>query len=220
MSSPSKPSAGVAAIMIGRVRGPLVYKGIDEVMVEAGGVGYRLHISVTTGNQLPPLNEEVVLWVTTKLRDDAIQLYGFFESREQDMFLRLLKVNGVGPKLAFAIISGGELGQLERQLINQEVDELAKLPGVGKKLSRRLVLELGELLKKELGELAVLELSSDVVAGPGSGGVLTNELMEALQALGYRSNEVEAITVKVVRDHSGLGLEALLKLVLQELHRG
>ena len=59
-----------------------------------------------------------------------------------------------------------------------------------------------------------------MVAGPGSGGVLTNELMEALQALGYRSNEVEAITVKVVRDHSGLGLEALLKLVLQELHRG
>ena len=206
--------------MIGRVRGPLVYKGIDEVMVEAGGVGYRLHISVTTANQLPSLNEEVVLWVTTKLRDDAIQLYGFFESREQDMFLRLLKVNGVGPKLAFAIISGGELGQLERQLINQEVDELAKLPGVGKKLSRRLVLELGELLKKELGELAVLELSSNVVAGPGSGGALVNELMEALQALGYRSNEVEVITVKVVRDHPSLRLEALLKLVLQELHRG
>ncbi len=206
--------------MIGRVRGPLVYKGIDEVMVEAGGVGYRLQVSVTTGNQLPPLNEEVVLWVTTKLRDDAIQLYGFFERREQIMFLRLLKVNGVGPKLAFAIIAGGDLGRLERQLVNQEVDELAKLPGVGKKLSRRLVLELGELLKKELGDIALSDLVGQSASGEGSSSVTAYELMEALQALGYRSSEVEAISAKVLREHPGLEVEKLLKLVLQELHRG
>ena len=205
--------------MIGRVRGPLIYKGVDEVMVEAGGVGYRLQVSMTTGNQLPALNEEVILWVTTKLREDAIQLYGFFERREQDMFLRLLKVNGVGPKLAFAIISGGELTQLERQLINQEVDELAKLPGVGKKLSRRLVLELGELLKKELGEL-VLPGVVEPLGGEVASGASAHDLMEALQALGYRSNEVETITAKVLRNHPESTLEALLKLVLQELHRG
>ncbi len=205
--------------MIGRVRGLLVYKGIDEVMVEAGGVAYRLQVSATTSDQLPPLNDEVVLWVTTKLRDDAILLYGFFERREQEMFLRLLKVNGVGPKLAFAIISGGDLGQLESQLVNQEVEELAKLPGVGKKLSRRLVLELGELLKKELGDLALSDLIP-VRGGGGGATVLAHELMEALQALGYRSNEVEAITAKVLREHSGSELETLLKLVLQELHRG
>ena len=205
--------------MIGRIRGLLVYKGINEVMVEAGGVGYQLSVSVATRDQLPVLDEEVVLWVTTKLRDDAISLYGFLERREQVMFLRLLKVNGVGPKLAFAIISGGDLGRLESQLINQEVEELAKLPGVGKKLSRRLVLELGELLKKELGELVL----SDSAGQPGSGqadSVLSHDLMAALQALGYRSSEVETITAKVLRNHPGLELEALLKLVLQELHRG
>ena len=206
--------------MIGRVRGPLVYKGIDEVMVEAGGVGYRLQVSATTVGQLPPLNEEVVLWVTTKLRDDAIQLYGFFERREQNMFLHLLKVNGVGPKLAFAIISGADLNRLERQLINQEVEELAKLPGVGKKLSRRLVLELGELLKKELGDIALIDLAGGSVGEEVASSVLANDLMDALQALGYRSGEVESITAKVLRAHSGLELENLLKLVLQELHRG
>jgi Holliday junction DNA helicase RuvA len=206
--------------MIGRIRGPLVYKDTDEVMVEAGGVGYRLQVSTTTGDKLPVLNEEVVLWVTTKLRDDAISLYGFFERREQEMFLRLLKVNGVGPKLAFAIISGGDLSQLERQLVNQEVEELAKLPGVGKKLSRRLVLELGELLKKELGDLALSDFPASTIGAQGAANVLAHELMEALQALGYRSNEVEAITAKVLREHSGSELETLLKLVLQELHRG
>ncbi len=202
--------------MIGRIRGPLVYKDTDEVMVEAGGVGYRLQVSTTTGDKLPVLNEEVVLWVTTKLRDDAIQLYGFFERREQVMFLRLLKVNGVGPKLAFAIISGADLDRLERQLINQEVEELAKLPGVGKKLSRRLVLELGELLKKELGDIIL----SDLVGHSTSGDGVAHELMEALQVLGYRSSEVETLTVKVLHEHPGLKVEKLLKLVLQELHHG
>ncbi|MCK5540066.1 MAG: Holliday junction branch migration protein RuvA [Deltaproteobacteria bacterium] len=206
--------------MIGRIRGPLVYKGIDEVMVEAGGVGYRLLVSAATRDQLPVLDEEVVLWVTTKLRDDAISLYGFLERREQIMFLRLLKVNGVGPKLAFAIIAGGDLNRLESQLINQEVEELAKLPGVGKKLSRRLVLELGELLKKELGDLVLSDLTGPSADGQRIGSVLARDLMAALQALGYRSSEVETLTAKLLRDHPGLELEALLKLVLQELHRG
>ena len=206
--------------MIGRIRGLLVYKGIDEVMVEAAGVGYHLLVSAATRDQLPSLNEEIILWVTTKLRDDAISLYGFLERREQMMFLRLLKVNGVGPKLAFAIISGGDLSRLERQLINQDVEELAKLPGVGKKLSRRLVLELGELLKKELGDLALSNFTGPSAGGQGADSVLAQELMAALQALGYRSSEVETITAKVLRDHPGLELEALLRQVLLELHRG
>ena len=206
--------------MIGRIRGLLVYKGINEVMVEAGGVGYRLLVSAATRDQLPVLDEEIVLWVTTKLRDDAISLYGFLERREQVMFLRLLKVNGVGPKLAFAIIAGGDLARLESQLINQEFDQLAKLPGVGKKLSRRLVLELGELLKKELGELALSDLAGPSADGERTGSVLAQELMAALQVLGYRSSEVETVSARVLRGNPGAEIETLLKLVLQELHRG
>ena len=124
--------------MIGRIRGSVIYKSESEVIVEAAGVGYTLLISATTRNQLPPLDGEAILWVTTRFRDDLIALYGFIDRREQTMFLRLLKVNGVGPKLAFAIISGASIDQLERQLVNREAAELAKLPGVGKKLSQRL----------------------------------------------------------------------------------
>lgn len=206
--------------MIGRIRGALVYKSESEVIVEAAGVGYTLQISATTRNQLPPLDDEIVLWVTTRFRDDLIFLYGFLERREQTMFLRLLKVNGVGPKLAFTIISGASIDQLERQLVNREATELAKLPGVGKKLSQRLVLELGELLKKELGEIELADLlETNVGAGHGHNNV-GRELMAALEALGYRHSEVESTVAGVLKNHPEQELEVLLKLTLQEFLRG
>ncbi len=206
--------------MIGRIRGVLIYRSESEVIVEAGGVGYRLQISATTRDRLPVLDEELALWVTTRFRDDQIFLYGFLERREQTMFLRLLKVNGVGPKLAFAIISGASIDQLERQLINQEAKELAKLPGVGKKLSQRLVLELGEFLKKELGELEL----SDLCGVDGDVGYRKNdvgrELLAALTALGYRESEVAGTVAGILKKYPDQALEVYLKMVLQEFHRG
>jgi len=206
--------------MIGRIRGSLIYKSEDEVIVEAAGVGYTLHISAATRNQLPTLNDEIILWVTTRFRDDQIFLYGFFERREQMMFLRLLKVNGVGPKLAFAIISGASIDQLESWLVNQKATELVKLPGVGKKLSQRLVLELGEALKKELGVIELADLKTDLRNGKGSGRDVGRDLIAALEALGYRSSEVEVCVAGILREHPGQKLEVLLKLALQEFHRG
>jgi Holliday junction DNA helicase RuvA len=205
--------------MIGRIRGALISRQATEVMVEAGGVGYSLQVSSATAARLPALEEEVTLWVTTRFRDDLIQLYGFAERREQEMFLRLLKVSGVGPKLAFAIISGGDVGRLEAQLIEGEVDELCKLPGVGKKLSKRLILELGEALKKELGD----EYRPGLSAGGSNAeaaAVIEQELLAALEALGYRRQEVEKAARAKLEAAPGAGLETLLKLVLQELHRG
>jgi len=206
--------------MIGRIRGVLIDRTATEVMVEAGGVGYCLQVSTATVARLPALEEEVVLWVTTRFREDVIQLYGFADRREQEMFLRLLKISGVGPKLAFAIISGGDVGRLERQLIRGEVEELCKLPGVGKKLSKRLILELGEVLKKELGDAD--GFASGSIDGPEAvvDAVVERELLAALEALGYRRQEVEKVAGEKLRNHPGTGTETLLKLVLQELHRG
>jgi len=206
--------------MIGRIRGALVYRSESEVIVEAGGVGYRLLISATTRDRLPALEDEIVLWVTTRFRDDQIFLYGFLERREQTMFLRLLKVNGVGPKLAFAIISGASIDQLERQLINQEAKELAKLPGVGKKLSQRLVLELGEFLKKELGELELADLQGGGNDAECNKNDVGRELLAALAALGYRESEVATTVAGILRKNPDQALEVLLKLALQEFHRG
>ena len=206
--------------MIGRIRGILLFRNDSEVIVEAAGVGYTLQISAATRDRLPLLGAELTLWVTTRFRDDQIFLYGFLEQREQTMFLRLLKVNGVGPKLAFTIISGASIDQLERQLVNQEAKELAKLPGVGKKLSQRLVLELGEVLKKELGELELSDLCGcDNGSEPGPKAV-GRELLAALEALGYRENEVAATVAGILRKHPDEALEVLLKMALQEFHRG
>ncbi len=207
--------------MIGRIRGTLVYRSETEVIVEAGGVGYTLQIAATTRERLPELEKELLLWVTTRFRDDQIFLYGFLERREQTMFLRLLKVNGVGPKLAFTIISGAPIDQLERELVNQEATALAKLPGVGKKLSQRLVLELGEALKKELGEVELADLRTELKSASGSGRDVGRDLVAALEALGYRSSEVEACVAAVLRNHPAEDkLEVLLKLALQEFHCG
>jgi Holliday junction DNA helicase RuvA len=210
----------MAKRMIGRIRGALIYRSESEVIIEAGGVGYTLQISAATRDRLPVLDDELSLWVTTRFRDDQIFLYGFLERREQTMFLRLLKVNGVGPKLAFTIISGASIDQLERQLVNREAKELAKLPGVGKKLSQRLVLELGEFLKKELGELELADLcggSNSVESGKNDVG---RELMAALAALGYRESEVATTVAGILKKYPDQALEVLLKLALQEFHRG
>ncbi len=206
--------------MIGRIRGALIYRSESEVIVEAGGVGYALQISATTRDRLPASGDELSLWVTTRFRDDQIFLYGFLERREQTMFLRLLKVNGVGPKLAFTIISGASIDQLERQLVNQEAKELAKLPGVGKKLSQRLVLELGEFLKKELGELELADLCGGNNAGESGKNDVGRELMAALTALGYRESEVAATVAGILKKYPDQALEVLLKMALQEFHRG
>ncbi len=206
--------------MIGRIRGILVFRNESEVIVEASGVGYTLQISAATRERLPLLGDELILWVTTRFRDDQIFLYGFFEQREQTMFLRLLKVNGVGPKLAFAIISGAGIDQLERQLVNKEAKALAKLPGVGKKLSQRLVLELGEFLKKELGELELADLRGGDGLAANGGRDVGSELLAALAALGYRENEVAATVTGILRKYPDEPLEVLLKMALREFHRG
>ncbi len=199
--------------MIGRIRGKLLEKGVAEVLVEAGGIGYSLQVASATAARLPEPGVEVTLWVTTRIRDEMIQLYGFADKREQAMFLRLLKVSGVGPKLAFAIISGGDIARLEQQLINQEIDALCKLPGVGKKLSRRLVLELGEGLRKEL--------QADALArAPLPGAALAAEAVAALEALGYQSREVAGLVARLAAEDPGGGIEKLLKRALQEIHRG
>jgi len=132
--------------MIARISGVLIQKSSDQVIVDVSGVGYRLLISEGTYNRLPEVEQRAVFWVTTRIRDDHFQLYGFSSQEEQQMFLRLLSVSGVGPKLALNIISRVEITQLEQMLVNQDVALLTKIPGLGKKLSQRLALELGEEL--------------------------------------------------------------------------
>jgi len=202
--------------MIARISGVLIQKSPDQVIVDASGVGYRLLIPGGTYNRLPDVEQQATLWVTTRIRDDRILLYGFSSREEQRMFLRLLSVSGVGPKLALNIISKVEIAQLEQLLVNQDVALLTKIPGLGKKLSQRLVLELGEELKKaQFGSLA------QQVISPTSGApTKRNELLAAMESLGYKPADCLGIVDKVLHEIPEGRLEDLLKQILKGLTNG
>jgi Holliday junction DNA helicase RuvA len=199
--------------MIARLRGLLVYKGPDQVIVDAGGVGYRLWVSAATCRQLPALDSEVSLWVTTRFRDEEIMLFGFRQQLEQEMFLRLIKVSGVGPRLALGILSQIEIPQLESYLVNGDAAMLVRLPGVGKKLSQRLVVELGEELRQR--GLTTENVGIAAVAVPP---VVRDEVLAAMEALGYRQADCLATVARVVAREPEGTVEQVLKDVLREMH--
>jgi Holliday junction DNA helicase RuvA len=203
-------------VMIARISGVLIQKYSDQVIVDVSGVGYRLFIPEGTYHRLPEVEQRAVLWVTTRIRDDHLQLYGFSSREEQQMFLRLLSVSGVGPKLALNIISRVEITQLEQMLVNQDVALLTKIPGLGKKLSQRLVLELGEELKKgQFGSWTQQGLSS--TSEPPT---KRNELLAAMESLGYKPADCLGIVDKVLRESPEGLLEDLLKQILKGLSHG
>lgn len=202
--------------MIARISGVLIQKSPDQVIVDVSGVGYSLLIPGGTYRQLPELEQQATLWVTTRIRDDHLLLYGFYSREEQQMFLRLLSVSGVGPKLALNIISKVEIAQLEQLLMNQDVVLLTKIPGLGKKLSQRLVLELGEELKK--GQFA--SWTQQGISSTSGAPTKRNELLSAMESLGYKSGDSLSVVDKVLHESPEGRLEDLLKQVLKGLHNG
>ncbi len=198
--------------MIARISGTLIEKMPGQVIVDVAGVGYCLLVALGTYNQLPPVAKPVQLWVTTRIRDDQLVLYGFLDRDEQQMFLRLLSVSGVGAKLALNIISRVESAQLEQLLANRDVAMLAKIPGVGKKLSQRLALELGE----EMEKAAVV----GVATGAGGGGGRRQELLAAMEALGYKASDCLGVVNAALEDNPESSLEELIRQVLRGMHHG
>ncbi|MBN2232580.1 MAG: Holliday junction branch migration protein RuvA [Deltaproteobacteria bacterium] len=199
--------------MIARLRGVLIRKDTDQVIVDAGGVGYRLWISAATHRQLPAVGDEVALWVTTRFRDEEIMLFGFWQPVEQEMFSRLLKVSGVGPRLALGILSQIEIPQLENHLVNQDAAMLARLPGVGKKLSQRMVIELGEELRKRGVSVAVPDAA-------GGAATVRGEVLAAMEALGYRQVDCLPTVARVLAQRPGDAVEQVIKDVLRGMHGG
>ena len=139
--------------MIGRIRGTLVYKQPPDILVEAGGVGYEVQVPMTTLFQLPELGEELTLVTHFVVREDAQLLYGFIQERDRQLFRQLIKVNGVGPKLALTILSGMDSASFARCVQRDDITSLVALPGVGKKTAERLLIEMRDKLKDWLVQL-------------------------------------------------------------------
>ncbi len=200
--------------MIALVRGTLAYKSIDHVIIDVGGVGYRLSIPLSTFYSLPETGE-VSLFTHTHVREDALLLFGFLSLEEKELFIILIGISGVGPKLAVNILSHIPVGDLKRAIAEGDIKRLSGLPGIGKKTAERLVLEL----KDKVGPINDLPASSDATAVVGStAGALINDVLSALVNLGYKENLARKVleNMELAPD---LTMEEVLKGALKILVR-
>ena len=193
--------------MIAHLRGLLFSKQPGHVIVDAGGVGYEVIISIPTFTALPAEGAEVSLHVYTQVREDVLALYGFLDLKEKRLFERLITVSGVGPRLAVTILSGLSPERTVTAIRAQDHATLTHIPGVGKKLAERLVVEL----KDKLEDMAVAP-AAVVSAGPAAEDVLS-----ALTNLGYqRAAAQKAIEAVVVKDKSlGQDFDVLFRAALK-----
>lgn len=199
--------------MIGSLRGRLLDRGADEVLVEVGGVGYRVVVSPTTAVALGDVGDEVFVWIHHHVREDAETLYGFAGRDERLTFEALIGAHGVGPALALAILSVHAPVALARILADDDVAALCLVPGVGKKTAARLLVELKSRLHiPDTGAVPAVAGGN----GAGSNGASTPhaDVREALAGLGYGPDEIRAATADLPDDGDA---SALLRAALQRL---
>ncbi|MEZ5503884.1 MAG: Holliday junction branch migration protein RuvA [Halioglobus sp.] len=200
--------------MIGRIRGYLVHKQAPHILVEVGGVGYELQVPMTTLFQLPALGAEVSLVTHFVVREDAQLLYGFIDEGDRSLFRQLIKVSGVGPKLALTILSGMDARSFARCVQRDDISSLVALPGVGRKTAERLLVEMRDRLQDWLVRL-------DSAPGRGEGGVAmaaVNDIVAdaegALITLGYKPQEASRM-VAAVNDDAVADSEELIRRALK-----
>lgn len=202
--------------MIGRIRGTLAAKHPPAILVDVSGVGYELQVPMTTLFQLPELGAEVSLVTHFVVREDAQLLYGFIDERDRELFRELIKVNGVGPKLALTILSGMDSASFARCVQRDDVTALVALPGVGKKTAERLLVEMRDKLKDWLGqwEAGTGVPGADLL--PGTTPNFTADAESALIALGYKPAEAARV-VAAVNDDSVADSEELIRRALKSM---
>ncbi|MBW7983315.1 Holliday junction branch migration protein RuvA [Enterobacillus tribolii] len=188
--------------MIGRLRGIILEKQPPEVLLEANGVGYEVQMPMTCFYELPDQGKEAVIFTHFVVREDAQLLYGFNNKQERALFRELIKVNGVGPKLALAILSGMSAQQFVTAVEKQEIATLVKLPGVGKKTAERLVVEMKDRFRGLSGDL--FNTVSDLPRPVASNTVqdAEAEAVAALISLGYKPQEASRMISKIAKPGS------------------
>jgi Holliday junction DNA helicase RuvA len=202
--------------MIAALTGRLAHKAPTHVTLDVQGVGYEVHVPLSTFYALPDLNESASLSIHTHLREDAIQLYGFATALEKDSFILLTGVSGIGPKLALSVLSALNVPDLVSAVHAGDVEKLASVPGIGKKTAARIALEL----KDKVERLRVTPSPISHVAG-GPSGRLQDDALSALVNLGYKAADVkEAIKRVAGARPDALPLKELIREVLKDLARG
>jgi Holliday junction DNA helicase RuvA len=196
--------------MIAHVRGKLLAKHPNQAIVEVGGVGYDVTITVPTFSDLPSLGAEVALHIHTHVREDLIALYGFFRPAEKKLFEKLITVSGIGPKLAITILSGMAADEMIGAIRGNDLARLTRIPGIGKKTAERMVLELRDKLPAEgSGEMAAVPSRSAV----------EEDVVSALVNLGYQRPATEKAVAASMKSSKGESFETMFREALSALSK-
>ena len=195
--------------MIARLRVIVIEKQAPEIVVDVGGVGYEVLVPMTTLYQLPALGDEVALYTHFVVREDAQQLYGFADTSSRQLFRDLIKVNGVGPKMALAIQSGMDSDDFVRCVQDGDTASLVRVPGVGKKTAERLVIEMRDRLQKWQVPAGLASAPREAVVDAAA------EAEAALVALGYKPQEASRAIAAL--ETEGQGSDALIRQALKNM---
>ncbi|MEE2838891.1 MAG: Holliday junction branch migration protein RuvA [Acidobacteriota bacterium] len=196
--------------MIAHLKGLLLEKSADRLVVEINDIGYEVLIPFSTYYELGEVGDTVSLRIYTHVREDVLSLYGFLSRKEKKLFTQLIQVSGIGPKLGITILSGLPVDEFTQALMDQDVVKLYGIPGVGKKTAERLVLEMKDKVRDWFPEL------EDSLDSSGSGSVQA-DVVSALVNLGYARNTAERAVAKAREDGSIDTFETLLKGSLRKV---
>ena len=197
--------------MIAQVRGRLIQKGPGSVVIEVNGLGYQVFVSLTTFYELPGLEQTVILHTHTHVREDALQLFGFSTPLEKELFQILIGVTGIGPKLALNILSGIRPEELLQSLDQRDMNQLKSVPGIGRKMAERMVVDLQEKARKMESRWALPPQEKPLLEG------VAEDVISALLNLGYKKVQAEKAVEIVFRQDPDLNLEKALKAGLKIL---
>jgi len=198
--------------MIALISGKIASKSISNVIIDVQGVGYRVFIPLTTFYELPETGAIITLHVHTSVKEDAINLFGFYTTQERDLFQLMISVSGIGPKMSMNILSGIPSQELLSAISDGNVNKLIRIPGVGKKMAERLVLELKEKVAKKMmmGDLpsaGARNILDDMIA---------EDVLSALVNLGYKNTVAKDALDKAIRSSDGeMVMDQLLKKTLK-----
>jgi len=196
--------------MIAHLRGTLLAKHPNQAVVETGGIGYDVTISVPTFSDLPGLGSNVALHIHTHVREDVIALYGFLRPEEKQLFEKLITVSGIGPKLAITILSGMAADDMVKAIRGNDVVRLTRIPGIGKKTAERMVLELRDKLPP---------VGADALTAIATLSAVEDDVLSALQNLGYQRANAEKAVVAVSKNGKDGAFDAMFREALALLSK-
>jgi Holliday junction DNA helicase RuvA len=193
--------------MIAHLKGVILRKNPAQIVVDCGGVGYAAAIPLSTFLRVGEEGEPVELFIHTHLTDNALSLFGFLTLDEKDLFLKLISISGIGPKLAIAVLSGMDTETLAEAVRTSDVARIALVPGIGKKTALRIAMELADKIDKK----------EKILKGRGSKE--TEDLISALLNMGFRRKEIEPVVEEITKSRKGEGFETMLRDCLKALSR-